>query len=80
MTGRAEVPRAELYAPDRFAERMADYMLTRVTPWRDPEVMREAVCEFIALVTGDIGATYDMLQVLGLSADEADQHTYGANR
>lgn len=46
-----------------LADRVADYMATRVTPWRDEEAMREAVTEAVRLLASD--ASWEMARCIG---------------
>jgi hypothetical protein len=55
-------PNADTVA--RYAESMADYLATRTKPWRDEEVMREAVAEVFNVMFGDEGAYYGLRQLV----------------
>jgi hypothetical protein len=52
--------------PEQLAERVADYMATRITPWPDEAAMREAVRDTVRLLFTE--ARTHMLEALGVGA------------
>jgi hypothetical protein len=56
-------------SPDEFADRLADYLATRITPWPDEEAMREAVHDTVRLIFTE--ARNDTLAVLGVTGAKA---------
>jgi hypothetical protein len=48
----------------RYAASMADYLADRTQPWRDEEVMREAVSECFRVMFGNQGAYNELCQLV----------------
>src|SRR5690606_23668411 len=51
---------------DSFPRRLADYLGERATPWRDVDLMREAVVEAFSVIAGAVGARDALLAWLGI--------------
>jgi hypothetical protein len=55
--------------PGELTQSVADYMATRVTPWADESLMREAVAEAVRLLTTE--AAWETMKVIAHTNPEA---------